>query len=109
MTQDVEKVYEGVEQMTPEQAVKFAESEVWKTWDNEQIVRLVLFQRFLPVPFERFHEAIESVLGRPVFTHEFGMNYVGIVEEFLGSKPKPTLQEIIDLIPEEKRLILNVE
>lgn len=106
--EDFEKVYEGVEQLTPDQAKALGASKVWETWTDEQIVRLVLFQRFLPVPFDRFHEAITNVLGRPVFTHEFGLNYLGIVEEYLGTKPKPTLQEIIDLIPEGKRVIIKL-
>ena len=62
----------------------------------------------LCMPFSRFHEAIEKVLDRPVYTHEFGLNYDGIVKEFLGEKEKPTLKEIINLIPKEKLIILNL-
>lgn len=72
------------------------------------MVRLQLFQERLCMDFSRFHKAIEKVLGRPVFTHEFGVNYEGIVEEYLGTKKAPTLDEIIDLIPEEKRIIVGL-
>lgn len=97
----------GTKQFTKEQAIAFSQSGVWKTWTAEQIVRLQLFQRLLCMDFSVFHKAIQEVLGRPVFTHEFTF-YDDLVKEYLGAKPAPTLDEILDLIPEEKRLILNV-
>lgn len=95
-------------QLTKEQAIAFADSKIWEHWTDDQIVRLQLFQQRLAVPFSRFHEAIEKVLGRPVYTHEFGFNYKGLVLEYLGEKETPTLQEIIDLIPAEKRIVINI-
>lgn len=100
--------YTPTTHFTKEQAIKFAESKVWENWTDEQIVRLQLFEDKLCVPFSRFHEAIEKVLGRPVFTHEFGLNYEGIVKEYLGVKEPPTMEEIINMIPEEKRIIVGV-
>lgn len=55
-----------------------------------------------------FHEAVEKALGRPVWTHEFGLNWDGLKKELMGEAPAPTMQEIIDLIPEEKRIIVEV-
>lgn len=95
------------DQMTKEQAIAFHDSKVWESWTNEQIVRLQLFQKKLCVPFNRFHEAITKVLNRDVYTHEFGMNYEGLVLEYLGVKEPPTLEEIINLIPEEKRITIG--
>lgn len=105
--EEVNKIFEGTKQLTKEQAIAFAQSNVWANWTHEQIVRFQLFQGCLCLPFSRFHEAIESVLGRPVYTHEFGLDYVGIVKEYLGERPQPTLDEIINLIPEEKRIIIT--
>jgi len=68
-----------MKQLTTEQAIKFAKSKVYKKWTNEQIVRFQLFQKKLCMDFSRFHEALETVLDRPVFTHEFGLNYDGLV------------------------------
>lgn len=93
-------------QLTQEQAIELAKSEVWKYWDFEQKVRFQLFQRRLCMPFDVFHEAIEKVLGRPVWTHEF-INHDSMVLEYLGEKPAPTFDEICDMIPAEKRIILN--
>lgn len=99
---------EKQKQMTPAEAKSFGESKVWESWTYEQIVRLQLFQMQLCVPWAIFHEAIEKVLGRPIYTHEFGLNYEGIVLEYLGEKQPPTLEEIINLIPAEKRIIIGI-
>ncbi|MFA5151280.1 MAG: hypothetical protein WC554_01845 [Clostridia bacterium] len=96
-----------MKQLTKDQAIAFANSRVWENWTDEQIVRFQLFQTKLCMDFGRFHEAMEKVLNRPIFTHEFGLNADGLVEEYLGTKPAPTLEEIINLIPEEKRIIIG--
>lgn len=94
------------EQLTQEEAIAFAKDGVWKDWTDEQIVRFQLFQKCLAMDFSRFHVAIEKVLGRSIFTHEFAFRDA-LVMEYLGEKPKPTIDEIIDLISAEKRIIIN--
>lgn len=96
-----------MQQLTEKQAIAFAELGEWKNWTSEQIVRFQLFQDLLCVDFSAFHKAMEDVLGRPVFTHEFG-SQGGLKEEYLGTKPAPTMDEIINLIPAEKRMILSL-
>lgn len=96
-----------MKQLNKEQAIQFAESKIWQDWTHEQIVRLQLFQKKLCVPFDVFHEAITNVLGRPVYTHEFGFNFDGLMLEYLGEKEPPTLDEIIEMIPEDKRIIIT--
>jgi len=96
-----------MKQLTEEQAIKMAESEIWKEWNYEQIVRFQLFQRRLCMPFDKFHEAVEKVLDRPVWTHEFAYSD-RIMEEYLGTKEKPSMEEIINLIPEEKRMVIGI-
>ena len=95
-----------MKQLTKKQAIELSESKVLETWTDEQIVRFQLFQEKLCMDFSAFHKSLEAVLDRPVFTHEFGMNYNGIVLEYLGEKEAPTFDEIIELIPEEKRIII---
>jgi len=97
-----------MKQLTEKQAIMFAKSNIWKKWNNEQIVRFQLFQRKLCMDFSRFHQALEKVLNRSVYIHELGLNYDGIIKEYLGINPEPTLDEIINLIPKEKRLIINI-
>jgi hypothetical protein len=91
-----------------EKAIALAESKWWEGKSHREIAEFQLFLEELCMPFDVFHEAIEKSLGRPVFTHEFGLNYEGLVSEFLGDRATPSLQEIFSLIPEEKRIILEV-
>lgn len=91
-----------------EKAIELYNSGWWEGKSHEEIAQFQLFTVELTVPFEIFHEAVEKCLGRPVFTHEFSLNYDGIVEEFLGQKPAPTLEEVIDLIPAEKRILIQM-
>jgi hypothetical protein len=94
-----------MKQLTKGEAIALYDSKVWENWTNEQIVRFQLFQDKLAIPFGRFHEAIESVLGRGVFTHEFAYRE-SLIEQYLGCKEPPTFNEIMDLIPKEKVLLI---
>jgi hypothetical protein len=95
--------------LTQEQAIKLGESKFWEKMSYRDRAGFQLFEERLCMPFGVFHEAVEKSLGRPVWTHEFGMNLDGIKKEFLGVKQAPTFQEIIDLIPPEKRIIITTE
>jgi hypothetical protein len=89
-----------------EQAIQLYETEWWKYKSYREIAFYQLFTAELMCPFDVFHEAVEKSLGRPVFTHEFGLNYDGLCEEFLGQRSAPSLQDIINLIPEDKRIVI---
>ena len=95
-----------MKQLTKKQAIKMAKSEIWKDMTFDEIVKFQLFQKLLCMPFDKFHEAMEKVLGRPIFTHEFGLNYDGLVSEYLGNTPAPTFEDIMDMIPEDKKIII---
>ena len=94
-----------LKQLTKEEAIMFFESTIWKSWNYEEIVKFQLFQKLLCIPFDKFHEAIEKVLNRPVYTHEFGLSYEKLIEEYLGIRDKPSLKEILELIPKDKKII----
>src|SRR5579859_5066392 len=94
-------------QLTKEEAINFAKSGIWKKWDDEKIVRFQLFQKKLAMDFSKFQTALSKVLGRDVFTHELA-NRESIVEEYLGAKNPPTFEEIVNMIPKDKRSILNL-
>ena len=57
--------------MTREEAIAKYETGWWKDSTDKEIVDFQLFESRLCMPFDRFHEAVGKVLGRPVFTHEF--------------------------------------
>lgn len=91
-----------------DKAIALSTSGWWVGLTSREICNFQLFISELSMPFNKFHEAIEECLGRGVYTHEFGSNYDGLCKEFLGEKEAPTLQEIIEMIPAEKRIILTV-
>lgn len=86
-----------MEQFTKEQAKIFFDSGVWKDWTDEQIFSLQSNQKLLCVPFSRFNEAIEGVLGRPVWTHEIALDWEDIKKEAAGRREQPTMDEILNL------------
>jgi hypothetical protein len=92
--------------MTREDAVRLYESKFWEEMTSYEIAMFQFFEPRLCMPFEVFNDALEKALGRPVFTHELGMNADGIKKELLGEVPAPTFDEIMGLIPEEKRVLV---
>ena len=67
--------------MTKEQAIALAESNFWEGMSHREIAEFQMMEEKLCMPFTVFHEAVEKTLGRPVFTHEFGLNYQGIKDD----------------------------
>ena len=96
-----------MKQLTKEQAIAIAEGGEWKDWTLDEVARFQLFQTRLCVPFDLFHEAIEHTLERSVWTHEFA-NVGSLQAELVGENDPPTFQEIIEMIPEEKRILLRL-
>ena len=93
-----------MEQFTKEQAIAIYEGGEWKDWTDEEVVKLQLFQDKLCVPFGVFHKAIEIVLGRPVWTHEFAFREL-LIDEYQKERPMPTMDDIIALISKDKIVI----
>ena len=88
------------------EAIALGESEFGKDMSYRDRAMFQMFEPKLCMPFSVFHEAIEKTLGRPVFTHEFGLAPEAIKAELLGEREAPTLAEIIALIPADKRVLL---
>lgn len=91
-----------------EKAIELFHSKWWEGKSSRHLAKFQLFTDELSMPFEVFHKALEETLGRPVWTHELAMNFDGIAMEILGEKDAPTMEEIIGLIPEEKRILVEV-
>jgi len=87
-------------------AIALADTNWWVGKDAKYIAKIGMFTTELCLPFDVLHKAVEEAVGRPVFTHEFGLNFDGICQEILGERAAPTLEEIIGLIPEEKLIVL---
>lgn len=91
--------------MTRKQAVELGNTGFWKEMTQRERATFQLFEPRLCMPFDVFHHAMEETLGRPVFTHEFAYPD-SLKAELLGEKKAPTFEEIMDLIPVDKRLIV---
>jgi hypothetical protein len=96
-----------MQQLTKDEAVAFAESKSYEGMSYRQIAEFQINQKCLCMPFSKFHEAVEKTLDRPVFTHEFGMNYDGIKAEIMDGKEAPSFEEIIGLIPKGKLILVS--
>ena len=96
-----------MEQLTREQAIAFAENKGYEGWTARQIAEFQLQQRKLCVPMDVFNKAIEETLGRSVWTHEFAKPEL-LIKELGGDRPAQTMQEIIEMIPAEKRIIIGL-
>lgn len=96
-------------EINSEIAKQLYRTKFWETMSARDIALFQLKVKYLCMPFDVFHKAIEKALGRPVWTHEMGLNWKGLMKELLGEKPTPTMEEIINLIPKEKRMIVGGE
>lgn len=96
-----------MKQLTKKQAIAFAKSGQWKDLDNEELVKLQLFQDRLCMPFDIFHDACIKVFDRPVFSHEFA-DIKKLREEYLGERPDPTLEEIFEPIKDKVIIVTSL-
>ncbi len=94
-----------VTQLAQQQAIEFYKSKVYESWTQDQIATFQLYQERLCMPFSIFHEAIEKTLGRSVWTHEFAYPD-NLRRELEGILNTPTMQEILDLLPKDKIVVI---
>lgn len=93
---------------TPKEAIALAKTSWWKGRDPLEVALWQMDAGLLSMDFGDFHEAVEKALGRPVWTHEFA-NPKALREEFFKERPAPSMAEILDLIPAEKRIVVVID
>lgn len=93
--------------MTKQEAIDLFKTQWWESATDAEAATFQLNVPRLCMPFDEFHRCVEATLGRPVYTHEIGFNREGLIAEVAGERPPPTLQDIINMIPEEKRIIIR--
>jgi len=89
-----------------EQAIALHDSEFWKDMTYRQRAEFQLNTVEMCMPFGVFLEAVREALGRPVFDFELVKNYDGLIAELHGVGGPPTLQQVIEMIPAEKRIVM---
>lgn len=92
-------------QFTKAQAIALHESGWWKQKTPEEVALFQLNEPCLCMPFDEFQMAVEKLLGRGVWTHEFA-DPASLIAEHKGERKAPTMQEILELIPAEKRIVM---
>lgn len=93
-------------QITKEEAILIYTKKLYEYWNDEEKVQFQLFQDRFAIPFSIFHQAVEKVLKRTVYTYEFA-SLENLKKEFLGENSAPSLESIMELIPKEKRMFFN--
>lgn len=96
-------------QLSKSEAIEYFDNKKWEGLDYREIATFQMRQKRLCIPFSVFHEAVEKTLGRPVWTHEFALNYDGILKELEGGDDNPTMQEIIEMLPADKTIVVQVD
>lgn len=97
---------EQIKQLTKQEAINFYDGKLYEHMSDREKAIFQLTQDRLCMPFGVFHEAVEKTLGRPVFTHELGLNSDDLMKEILGEKEPPTFDEIVKMIPKEKLVLI---
>jgi hypothetical protein len=92
--------------MTKDQAIALARSNWWIGRPARELAMFQMHEPLLCMPFDVFHKAVEESLNRPVFTHEFGLNLEGLKKEIQGESEPPSLEQVLNLIPEDKRILI---
>ena len=96
--------------MTKKQAMKLYNSGFWETMTHRQRAEFQMHEELLCMPFDVFHKAVEETLGRPVWTHEFGSSgRDGLIRELMNGAPSPTMEQIIEMIPADKRVLVAAQ
>jgi len=92
-------------QLSKEQAIAFGKNGEGEGWTAVQVAAFQLFQKRLCIDMCTFQTAVQEVLGRPVWSHEFA--YPGALQqEFLAKVSGIPMSEVVqrfsELDPVEK-------
>ena len=92
--------------LTREQAIEIYQSGQWEEWSLEQRAYFQIRTERLCMPFDKFQEAVQEVLGRSVWTHEFAQPE-NLIAEMEGILPAPTWEQIIEPIKDKMILVVK--
>lgn len=81
----LDKLREGIPQLTKEEAIAAYKTETYKSIPKEMRFIEQMKQELLFMPFDMVHESAEIALGRPVYTHEFA-HPEALLQELAGER-----------------------
>ncbi|HET9893260.1 MAG TPA: hypothetical protein VFQ42_22470 [Mycobacterium sp.] len=88
----------SADEITAEQAIALANAGWWRNREPREVALFQMHVKRLCMPFDVFHAALESALGRPVWTHELGLDWDGLLAELRGDRPAPSFEDILGLL-----------
>lgn len=98
----------SVKTITRKSAISLDNSKFWTKMSPEDIARFQLYQPILCMPFDLFHESMEKLFDRPIYTHEFGLSNL-IVEYEKHFTPIKNEAQWAGLIPDAFRNLIEFE
>ena len=124
---------EGLKNPEPElikvifETMKKYEGNFW--WESNDLAMIGFYQLMeerMIVNFSKFHEGLEKLLDRPVWTHEMGLNYEGLKkeatqaielylsgikhsDEYRNEKTKESIQMLEDFCKKNGKQILKID
>ena len=90
-----------------EAAIAVAATKWWEGKPARDVALFALQTRELCLPMDEFYRALHDALGRPVYTHEIALSAEELRQELLGERDAPTFEEIVNLIPADKRIVIQ--
>jgi hypothetical protein len=76
-------------------------------WESEDPVHLATWQLFEPIlmcDFSKFHEGVEKLLDRPVYTHEFVANHDELLQQATIAIHRREIKSDFTTIPQSQRV-----
>lgn len=90
-----------------EAAIALAQTNWWVGKPAREVALIQMHIAECCMPFDLFQGALEEALGRPVYTHELALSYDRLLMELTGEADAPSLEDIINLIPANKRIVIE--
>lgn len=91
--------------LTQEQALALYDTSFWESLAYVERARFQLSEERLCMPFDVFVEAVERAIGRQVTVGEFVWSQ-RLLAELSGEQHPLDVDELLSLLPEEKRILL---
>lgn len=96
-------------QLTRDEALALGETGWWRGRPMNEVAMFQLHQDRLCMPFDTFTMCVSVALNRPTRSIEFGMSRRDLIAELSGTWPAPSFADILNMIPAEKRILVDAE
>jgi len=60
------------------------------------------------IEFDKIHQRLEELVGRPVWTHEFGLNWEGLIQEAKDRPCKLDMNKVMESLVATGKPVIGV-